>query len=147
MHSSIRLSVAVMFFVLLTIAMMECSYANPNPEQHEGGNVADAIRFLQDLERIARPRCVENISIFKINQTVGIFFSSFLCEISFYHHFECFNLHLHIFFIFIFFFADENFSTWKNSPLLTFARARIRKSPRIKSKNANYSQEISLCAS
>lgn len=42
---------------MISIAMMECS-GNPNPEQHEGGNVAvaDAIRYLQDLERIARPR-------------------------------------------------------------------------------------------
>ena len=58
MHSSTRrLSVALTLFVMISIAMMECS-GNPNPEQHEGGNVAvaDAIRYLQDLERIARPR-------------------------------------------------------------------------------------------
>ena len=56
MHSSTRrLAIALTLFVMISIAMMECS---GNPENHEGGNVAvaDAIRYLQDLERIARPR-------------------------------------------------------------------------------------------
>lgn len=52
--STRRITVAIALFIF-SIAIMECS-GNPNPEQHETGDVANAIRYLQDLERIARPR-------------------------------------------------------------------------------------------
>jgi hypothetical protein len=54
--STRRITIAITLLVIVSIAIMECS-GNPNPEQHETGeNVANAIRYLQDLERIARPR-------------------------------------------------------------------------------------------
>lgn len=49
-------TLVITLLVIISIAIMECS-GNPNPEQHgEAGEVANAIRYLQDLERIARPR-------------------------------------------------------------------------------------------
>lgn len=48
-------TLVITLLVIISIAIMECS-GNPNPEQNEAGDVAHAIRYLQDLERIARPR-------------------------------------------------------------------------------------------
>jgi hypothetical protein len=53
-----RFSVAVLLLALILIAVSESS-ANPGQEQHDVNSVADAIRYLQDLEsrhQFARPR-------------------------------------------------------------------------------------------
>lgn len=59
MVSSIqRLSIATVLLVLVCVMIKETT-ANPGQEQHDISNVADAIRYLQDLEnrhQFARPR-------------------------------------------------------------------------------------------
>lgn len=53
-----RLSVAMLLCALVITAVKE-SFANPGQEQHDVNSVADAIRYLQDLEnrhQFARPR-------------------------------------------------------------------------------------------
>jgi hypothetical protein len=53
-----RISAAVLLLALILIAISESS-ANPGQEQHDVNSVADAIRYLQDLEsrhQFARPR-------------------------------------------------------------------------------------------
>lgn len=53
-----RLSFAALLLALIFIAISEVS-ANPGQEQHDVNSVADAIRYLQDLEnrhQFARPR-------------------------------------------------------------------------------------------
>lgn len=53
-----RLSVATLLMTLVVIFIKETS-GNPGQEQHDVNSVADAIRYLQDLEmkhQFARPR-------------------------------------------------------------------------------------------
>lgn len=53
-----RLSVATLVLALILISITETA-ANPGQEQHDVNSVADAIRYLQDLEnrhQFARPR-------------------------------------------------------------------------------------------
>lgn len=53
-----RSSVAAVLLILIFIAISETK-ANPGQEQHDVNSVADAIRYLQDLEnrhQFARPR-------------------------------------------------------------------------------------------
>lgn len=99
-----RLTVASLLCILVLTVVKESS-GNPGQEQHDVNSVADAIRYLQDLEnrhQFARPRYHKLASIFLINffiicrlQFIFISFHSTMLFISnlFFHH-RIFRFHL-----------------------------------------------------